>query len=308
MGNNLNGQLGDGTYTDADRPETIVASNVTAIAAGENHSLFLKKDGSLWAMGVDIDGELGDGKSGINLHVNIPEKIVAYGVTAIAAGGFHSLFLKNDGSLWVMGGNSNGQLGDGYYNQTNLPEQIVASNVTTIAAGERHSLFIKRDGSMWGMGQNDSGELGDGSYNQTNLPEQIVANNVSAIAAGGNHSLYIKTDGSLWAMGNNIYGQLGDGTNATFSLYGSNSPNHPEQIVVNPFYNKISSQLFGTGSVQLSFVGIAGKNYTLDWSASLSLPSWKPIATNPAGFGGTLIFTNTPDPTTNNFWRIRTAP
>ena len=56
-------------------------------------------------------------------------------VTQIAAGGYHSLFLKSDGSLWAMGYNNYGQLGDGTTNNTNHPEQIVASNVTAIAAG-----------------------------------------------------------------------------------------------------------------------------------------------------------------------------
>src|ERR1700743_2671992 len=70
-----------------------------------------------------------------------------------AAGGFrHSLFLKADGSLWAMGNNQFGQLGDGTYNPTNRPELIVASNVVTIAAGGFYSLFVKSDGSLWGMG------------------------------------------------------------------------------------------------------------------------------------------------------------
>ncbi len=78
MGNNLYGELGD------------------AIAAGEDHSLFLKSDGSLWAMGDNEFGQLGDGT--LN-STNRPERIVASGVTAIAAGAYHSLFLKSDGSL-----------------------------------------------------------------------------------------------------------------------------------------------------------------------------------------------------------------
>ena len=51
MGYNNSGQLGDGTFNNTNRPEQIVASGVTAIAAGSYHSLFLKSDGSLWAMG-----------------------------------------------------------------------------------------------------------------------------------------------------------------------------------------------------------------------------------------------------------------
>ena len=60
--------------------------------------------------------------------------------------------------------------------------------------------------------------------------------------------------------------------------------------------------------MQLSFVGIAGTNYALDRSFSLSPANWVPQATNPAGAGGVLVFTNTPNPTTNNFWRIRSVP
>jgi alpha-tubulin suppressor-like RCC1 family protein len=310
MGLNVNGQLGDGTYNDTNLPEMIVTSNVTAIAAGANFSLFLKSDGSLWAMGNNYYGQLGDGTTDNgNYETNLPEQIVASNVIAIAAGGEvdpgHSLFLKSDGSLWAMGYNGYGQLGDGTYNNTNLPEQIVASNVTAIAAGEIHSLFLKNDGSLWAMGYNGYGQLGDGTYNNTNLPEQIVANNVTAIAAGGEHSLFLKSDGSLWAMGANYIGQLGDGTTDN----GNFTTNLPEQIVAGtPGYNQISVQLLETGDMQLSYVGIAGTNYELDQSFSLTPPNWMPQVTNPAGAGGVLVFTNTPNPATNNFWRIRSVP
>ena len=224
MGYNYDGQLGDGTYNTTNLPEQIVASGVTAIAAGGFHSLLLKSDGSLWAMGNNYFGQLGDGTTDSgNYYTNLPEQIVASGVTAIAGGGFHSLLLKSDDSLWAMGDNEYGQLGDGTHNSTNRPEQIVASNVTAIAAGGDHSLFLKSDGSLWAMGDNYYGQLGDGTYNQTNQPEQIVATNVTAIAAGEYHSLLLKSDGSLWAMGDNGYGELGDGT--------YNQTNHPELIV-----------------------------------------------------------------------------
>ena len=313
MGYNGYGELGDGTYGTApyyatNRPELIVASNVTAIAAGGSHSLFLKSDGSLWVMGNNQYGQLGDGTYN---NTNRPEQIVATNVTAIAAGGLHSLFLKSDGSLWAMGDNQSGELGDGTYNTvkpfgTNQPQQIVATNVTAIAAGGLHSLFLKSDGSLWAMGDNYYGQLGDGTYNQTNQPEQIVATNVTAIAAGEYHSLFLKSDGSLWAMGYNGYGELGDGTDDNDNY----ETNLPEQIVagVPPGYNQISIQLLSGGNVRLSYVGIAGTNYALDRSFSLAPANWVPQVTNPASAGGVLVFTNTPNNATNNFWRIRSVP
>jgi alpha-tubulin suppressor-like RCC1 family protein len=109
---------------------------MSAIAAGPAHSLFLKNDGSLWAMGYNYFGQLGDGTYD---NTNQPEQIMPNNVTAIAAGGDdeevtgHSLFLKSDGSLWAMGYDFFGQLGDGTYSPnvpnsgTNRPEQILAS-------------------------------------------------------------------------------------------------------------------------------------------------------------------------------------
>ena len=128
-------KLGDGTpNSSTNLPEMIVATNVTAIAAGANYSLFLKSDGSLWGMGANFMGQLGDGTSFD--QTNRPEMIVSNNVTAIAAGGAHSLFLKSDGSLWAMGFNSFGQLGDGTYINTNRPEQIVAGS--TVPPGYNH--------------------------------------------------------------------------------------------------------------------------------------------------------------------------
>ena len=87
-----------------------------------------------------------------------------------------------------------------------------------------------------------------------------------------------------------------------------NNINQPGQIAVEPGYNQISLRLLSGGDVLLSYVGIAGANYALDRSASLSPANRVPQATNPASAGGVLVFTNKPDPTTDNFWRARSVP
>jgi hypothetical protein len=75
-----------------------------------------------------------------------------------------------------------------------------------------------------------------------------------------------------------------------------------------PGYNQIVVQLLSGGNVGLSYMGMAGTNYELDWSASLSPANWVPQVTNAAGAGGILVFTNMPDATINNFWRVRSVP
>ncbi len=290
------------------------AQPVTKIAAGGSYSLFLKSDGSLWAMGDNEMGELGDGTTDDGYYeTNLPEQIVASNVTAIAGGWEDSLFLKSDGSLWGMGDNEYGELGDGTYGGypyslgTNRPEQIVASNVTAIAIELDFSLFLKSDGSMWAMGDNGYGQFGDGTNGTTtDLPEQIVASGATAIAAGSCDSYFLKSDGSLWGMGDESSGELGDGISSYTSQCFTNKP---EQIVAGPpGYNQISFQLLSCGDMCLSYAGIANANYALDRSFNLSPANWTPQATNTSGTNGVLLFTNTPLATTNNFWRIRSVP
>jgi alpha-tubulin suppressor-like RCC1 family protein len=222
MGHNNHGQLGNNSTTDSHIPIQIVPSGVTKIAAGGDHSLFIKSDGSLWAMGWNNFGQLGDGSL---TERHAPVQISAAHITAIAAGEYHNLFITN-GQLRAMGQNFYGQLGDGTITNRNAPV-LITNGITAIAAGFDHSLFIKSDGSLWTMGYNGNGGLGDGTTDngtyQTNSPERIVAGGVRAVAGGNAFSLFARDDGSLWAMGWNGDGELGDST--------LNSTNLPEQIV-----------------------------------------------------------------------------
>ncbi len=216
------------------------------------------------------------------------------------------MFLRNDGSLWAMGLNNDGRLGDGTFNIANRPEQIVASNVTVIAAGGGSSLFIKSDGSLWGMGDSSRGELGNGGYYQTNQPMMIVVSNVTAVSSGYGygHTLFIKSDGTLWGMGDDSVGQLGDGGQGPM-----NWVLWPEQLLVLPTnYFRISIEGLVGGGVRLTFVGDAGTQYELDRAASIPPAQWILQSIKTAGAGGVVVFTNTPSVTTNNFWRIRPWP
>jgi hypothetical protein len=76
-----------------------------------------------------------------------------------------------------------------------------------------------------------------------------------------------------------------------------------------PGYNQITGQLLSGDNMRLSFIGTNGITYALDRCYNLSPPvNWVPQLTNPAGVNGMLVFTNLANPTTNNFWRIRSVP
>ena len=170
-------------------------------------------------------------------------------VTNIASGNYayHSLFLKSDGSLWAMGQNNDGQLGDGTLIKTNRPEQIVPSGVTAIAEGSGHSLFVKSDGSLWGMGYNIYGELGDGfvdvSYPAdfgTDIPEQILPLPqpvlVSAISSKTNIQIKATTGfGGKFSLltGTNLNSLLGQWTPLRTNSVTARGTNNYSVIVTN---------------------------------------------------------------------------
>jgi len=206
-----------GAGTSGDLIQTIIGptdlgiANVDSVSAGWAHTMYVKADGTLWGMGWNYYGQLGDGTT-----TDRPSPVqIATNVASVSTGEYYTMFVKNDGTLWGMGSNWLGQLGDGTTTDRQSPVQI-ATNVASVSAGGRHTMFVKNDDTLWGMGSNSSGQLGDGTTTDRQSPVQI-ATNVASVSAGGgfliiSHTMFVKNDGTLWGMGNNSSGQLGDGT------------------------------------------------------------------------------------------------
>ncbi|MEX2237781.1 MAG: hypothetical protein WEB00_09630 [Dehalococcoidia bacterium] len=189
------GQLGDGgTNTEQPTPVAVSGlSGVTAIAAGDNHSLALVSDGTARVWGADEAGQLGDG--GTNTDQTTPVAVSGLTtVTAIAGGDNHSLALLSDGTVRAWGDDFYGQLGNSaaFDDDSSTPVAVSGlSGVTAIAAGGFHSLALLSDGSVRAWGYDIFGQLGDGGTN-TNQGVSVAVSSLSGvtgIAGGDYHSL-----------------------------------------------------------------------------------------------------------------------
>jgi alpha-tubulin suppressor-like RCC1 family protein len=219
-GNDHDGELGNDTVlTNQSLPVMVrdqnnnVLNNIVAIAAGVNHSLALKSDGTVLSWGDDYYGELGNDA----VLVDQPLAVAVSGVSdiiAIAAGNGYSLALKSNGTLLSWGKDENGQLGNNIA-LLNQPTRVAvsgASNIVAITAGYDHSLALKSDGTLLSWGSDERGQLGNDTVlvNQS-LPVAVSgASNIVAIAAGNRFSLALKSTGTMLSWGHDFYGQLGN--------------------------------------------------------------------------------------------------
>ncbi|MFT3866939.1 MAG: HYR domain-containing protein [Nibricoccus sp.] len=192
-----------------DTPTTPVTG---AIAAGYNHVVTLKSDGTVWTWGENAYGQLGDGTT--TSRTTAVQVSGLTDIVAVSAGYYHSVALKSDGTVWTWGGNGNGQLGNGTTVSRTTPIQIAGLNgIVAVDAGHSYTVSLKDDGTVWAWGDNAFGQLGDGTTTQRTTAVQMSGlNNVVGVVAGNSHTVVLKNDGTVWACGRNLYGEVGDGS------------------------------------------------------------------------------------------------
>ena len=132
------------------------------------------ESGTAWSWGNNNNSTLGDGTTTSRYS---PGKVVGPAgdgfladIVAVSAGGYHSMALKSDGTVWTWGLNGDGRLGDGTTTSRQTPVQVVLAggqayltSVAAVAAGVDHSVALRVDGTVWTWGAGQFGQLGHGA-------------------------------------------------------------------------------------------------------------------------------------------------
>ncbi|HCC07805.1 MAG TPA: hypothetical protein DEP72_06585 [Clostridiales bacterium] len=257
--------------------EKVFASGVEMISAGEFHTVALKSDGTVYGWGNNGEGELGDGTT---INRKTPVKVLGVegngnltGICQISAGKYHTVALKNDGTVYGWGNNGDGELGDGTIIERYTPVQVLGvggveylTGVSQISAGGYHTVALKSDGTVYSWGSNANGQLGDNTIIQRDTPVQVLGVGGSEYltgirqvsAAGGGYTVAVKNDGTVYAWGFNGYGQLGNNTTdeshtpiQTLGVGGSGSLTGISQVSVGRYHTlalKSDGTVYGWGN------------------------------------------------------------
>ncbi len=198
-GNNNRGQLGIGNTTSSDTPVPVSlppGTTVTAIAAGESHSLARTTGGHLLAWGDGSAGQLGDGST---MDSEVPAPVALPPGTrarAVVGGCFHTLALTTKGKVLAWGDNGQGELGNGHSGNTmDTPVRVQLprrTKVTSVSAGCGFSLARTTKGHVLAWGDGRSGQLGNGRVVSRDIPVRVkLPKSQTAIAIGSGEQAQI---------------------------------------------------------------------------------------------------------------------
>ncbi|BDR54488.1 hypothetical protein KIMH_05990 [Bombiscardovia apis] len=234
-GANAQGQVGDGTSTDQNTPIDLtntarLPSTIMQLAAGDDYSLALTRDGHLYTWGSNQYGTLATTiNAGTTNPNSLPTDVSAAGslpttIRSISAGSHHALAVSNEHHTYSWGANEYGQLGTSTSlgTDTAQPSPVdlttvgaLPATITQVTAGSTHSLALSQDQHTYSWGDNQHGQLGDGTTTSRSTPTDISAagflpSSISQLAAGEHTSIALSTSGHVHTWGINTSGQLGN--------------------------------------------------------------------------------------------------
>ncbi|KAL8044827.1 hypothetical protein ABFX02_08G071600 [Erythranthe guttata] len=153
---------------------------VKVIAVGAFHNLALLDDGTVMAWGSNEYGQLGTGDTQPRSQPIAVQGLSDLNLVDIAAGGWHSTALTDDGEVYGWGRGEHGRLGFGDDKSSKMVPQrvqlLVGEEIVQVSCGGTHSVALTRDGRIYSFGRGDHGRLGYGRKQTTGHPAEVPIN------------------------------------------------------------------------------------------------------------------------------------
>jgi len=229
-GSNSFGQLGQSNLTARSSPVQVgTGTDWKQVSCGELHTAAVKTGGSLWTWGGGTLGVLGN--SLISTWRLSPVQTITAGTTwnQVSCGLHFTAAVKTDGTLWLWGANSYGQLGrsDRVHRSTPIQTLLGGTDWSQVSCGCTHFAAVKTTGQLFSCGNNITAALGDSTVVNKSYPIQIIGADTtySKVIATKYNSAAIKTDGTLW-----IWGQKGNYLCASSDRSGTGNFSIPNEI------------------------------------------------------------------------------
>jgi alpha-tubulin suppressor-like RCC1 family protein len=178
-GYNTDGQLGTGNNTSTNL--LTLMTNTTGktpsfISCGNEHTVILMTDGTIYGCGNNSKGQLGTGNTSnyniLTLMTNTTGKTPLF----ISCGNEHTVILMTDGTIYGCGNNSYGQLGTGNNTSTTtltLMINLTGKTPTSICMAGNSTQILMSDGTVYTCGINNYGQLGTGNTSNYNILTSI---------------------------------------------------------------------------------------------------------------------------------------
>uniref|UniRef100_A0A8B9HED0 X-linked retinitis pigmentosa GTPase regulator n=1 Tax=Astyanax mexicanus TaxID=7994 RepID=A0A8B9HED0_ASTMX len=184
------------------------------VACGDEHTALITESGKLFMFGSSNWGQLG---LGIKTSVNKPTCVKALKsekVKLVACGRTHTLVYTSRGNLYAAGGNDEGQLGLGHYEERTSFQLVdfftKLGPIKMLAAGSNTSAALMQDGKLYVWGDNSEGQIGLGKEAGAATPRDLsVGRRVAWVSCGYYHSAFVTVDGALFTFGERDSGKLG---------------------------------------------------------------------------------------------------
>jgi alpha-tubulin suppressor-like RCC1 family protein len=135
-------------------------------------------------------------------------------IIEIETGAFFISALKNDGTVWVLGANSMGELGDStILGQSNSVKVPVLENIKEISSSYNYTLALKNDGTIWGFGKDELLKIETPTSENLSAPRMIEGcQDIKKADAGDYYALALGNGGTLWCWSYTGLGFYAGGT------------------------------------------------------------------------------------------------